>query len=183
MTKQQIESDLDFVKDKIEAAERGSSPGAFYILWAVIVLAGYLLEDFAPHFTGLYWCIAGPAGGLVSGFLGYRYAQRRGQIGFEIGRKNMLHWGGMLACIALLVLLCIVEHIPGQELSRLILIIIAFGWWTAGVHFDRLFLWLGGIMGLGFLGTLVFDRFVWTSMGVLIAIVLLVAAQRRWSSR
>jgi uncharacterized membrane protein YdbT with pleckstrin-like domain len=46
------------------------------------------------------------------------------------------------------------------------------GWWTAGVHFDRNFLWLGGVMMAGFIGTLFFSRFAWTAMGILIAVVL-----------
>ena len=63
-------------------------------------------------------------------------------------------------------------------MGRVILLIVTFGWWSAGVHFDRVFLWMGGLMMLGFVGTVLISRYAWTALGLLLAIALLIVALR-----
>jgi len=130
------------------------------------------LIDFQPKWVGFYWMIAGPAGGLLSGYLGRRSGINKGQLDRDIGIRHALHWSGMLVMIGLAVLLAVKGLIQDEVLSQVILLIVALGWWTAGVHFDRTFLWLGGVMMLGFIGTLIFSRFAWTAMGIFIAVAL-----------
>ena len=97
----------------------------------------------------------------------------------EIGIRPALHWGGMLVFVALAVLLPVTGRIPPPELGRVILLIVAFGWWTAGVHFDRVFLGMGGLMMLGFIGTLLLPQYAWIALGVLIAVSLVIVALKR----
>ena len=85
----------------------------------------------------------------------------------------------MLAIIGLAVALAVTGHIPGEELGRVIQLVVAFGWWTAGVHFDRSFLWLGGMMAVGLVGTLIFEKYAWTGLGIAVAGVLTVIALRQ----
>ncbi|MCD4709161.1 MAG: hypothetical protein K8S62_15670 [Candidatus Sabulitectum sp.] len=179
MTNSKIESDIGYVKDLVIKSDNSTSPASIYILWAAILMVGFSLIDFAPRWVGLFWMIAGPAGGMLSGFLGYKTGANKGQMDREIGIKHALHWSGMLVIIALAILLSARGIIHGVLISQVILLIVALGWWTAGVHFDRIFLWLGGIMVLGFLGTLFMDRYVWTTMGILLGTVLIVTAIRQ----
>ncbi|MCK5879890.1 MAG: hypothetical protein KAH24_08920 [Holophagae bacterium] len=172
MESNNIESDIRYVKGLVEKADCRSFPVSIYYLWSVLVLAGFAMVDFAPEWVGLYWMIAGPGGGILSGVLGSRMGARQGQLDREIGIKHALHWSGMMVVILLAVLLAIKGLIQGQLISQVILLVVALGWWTAGVHFDRRFLWLGGVMMLGFIGTLFFSRYVWTVTGVLMAAVL-----------
>lgn len=172
MTSSKIESDIGYVKNLVKNSESYSTPTSVYFLWAILVLGGFSLVDFEPRWVGFYWMIAGPAGGLLSGYLGRRAGINEGQLDREIGIRHALHWGGMLVIIGLSVLLAIKGLIRGEVLGQVILLIVALGWWMAGVHFDRKFLWLGGVMMLGFIGTLVFSRFAWTAMGVFIAAAL-----------
>ena len=179
MTNSKIESDIGYVKDLVAKSDNSASPASIYILWALILIAGFSLIDFAPRWVGLFWMIAGPAGGLLSGFLGCKAGASKGQMDREMGIKHALHWSGMMVVIFLIVLLGLRGLVHGVVISQVILLVVALGWWTAGVHFDRIFLWLAGIMVLGFLGTLFMDRYAWTIMGVLLGTVLIVTAIRQ----
>ncbi|MCK5035167.1 MAG: hypothetical protein KAS73_04675 [Candidatus Sabulitectum sp.] len=179
MTNSKIESDIGYVKDLVTKSGESTQPASFYYLWGIILMVGFSLIDLAPRWVGLFWMIAGPAGGMLSAFLGYKSGIRKGQINREVGIKYALHWSGMAVIVFLAILLGLKGLVHGVVNSQVILLIVALGWWTAGVHFDRIFLWLGGIMVLGFLGTLFMDRYVWTTMGVLLGLVLIVTAIRQ----
>ncbi len=179
MTNNKIESDIGYVKDLVTKSGSSTSPASIYILWAAILIVGFSLIDFAPRWVGLFWMIAGPAGGMLSGFLGYKAGANKGQMNREIGIKHALHWSGMMVIVFLAILLGLKGLVHGVVNSQVILLVVALGWWTAGVHFDRIFLWLGGIMVLGFLGTLFMDKYAWTTMGALLGIVLIVTAIRQ----
>jgi len=176
MTSKEMDSDLGYVQDLIRKSDHRPSPAIIYLLWAVIVAVGFTLADFARPAVGWFWVIASPLGGILSGILGARYQQRRGQRNRELGIRHALHWGGMLVAIFLAVLLVPREILNGEDLGKVILLLVAFGWWSGGIHFDRVFMWLGGIMGLGFLAVIWFDRYAWTSLGILIAAVLVFKA-------
>ena len=177
-----VESDLGYVRDLVKKSERRPTPASIYLLWAGIVLFGFAMVDFFPRQTGFYWMIMAPLGGLLSGLLGWREGRRRGQINRETGIRHALHWGALLVLTGFVVVLAVLGHIPGDEMGRVILLIVTFGWWTAGVHFDRVFLWLGGLMALGFVGTLIFPIYVWTALGAALALALTVIALRKGRS-
>jgi len=176
MKPNEVQSDLAYVRGLVRRSEHDPSPTSIYLLWAVLVFVGFGLVDFAPKVVGFYWFFAGPLGALASALLGRRANLRGGQIQREEGVRHALHWGGMLVLTALAVVLAATGRIPWPEVSRVILLIVAFGWWSAGVHFDRVFLWLGGLMMLGFVGTLVIPAYSWTALGAAIAVGLIVAA-------
>ncbi|MFC1573116.1 hypothetical protein ACFL6M_05900 [Candidatus Eisenbacteria bacterium] len=182
MVSNKAESDIGYVRDLVKKSERRPTPTSIYLLWAGIVLFGFAMVDFFPRQTGYYWMIMGPLGGLVSGLLGRRDSESRGQLNREIGIRHALHWGALLVLTGFVIVLAVTDHIAGDEIGRVILLIVTFGWWTAGVHFDRVFLWLGGLMALGFVGTLIFPIYVWTSLGVTLAIALTVIALRKGRS-
>lgn len=179
MTNSQIESDIGYVKDLVAKSDRSNSPASFYFIWGVILMAGFSLNDFAPGLVGLFWMIAGLGGGLLSAFLGYRAEVNKGQMDRNLGIKHALHWSGMAIVVLLVFLLASRGFVRGAVIGQIILLVVALGWWTAGIHLDRIFLWLGGIMALGFLGTLFMDRYAWTTMGILLGLVLIVTAMRQ----
>lgn len=176
MTSKEIESDLGYVQDLISKSDQRSSPAIIYLLWAVIVTVGFSLADFARPAVGWFWALAGPVGGILSGILGARYQHRRGQRNRELGIRHALHWGGMLVAVFLAVLLVPRGILSGEDLGKVILLLVAYGWWSGGVHFDRVFMWLGGVMGLGFLAVIWIDRYAWTGLGVLVAAALIIKA-------
>lgn len=179
MTGESLESDLLYVRSLVRKSDGAAFPRSVYFLWAVLCLVGFSLIDLAPERTGLFWMIAGPGGGILSGILGHGAGVRMGQLDRETGIRHALHWSGMLAVIVLAVIMAVRGFIQGTVLSQVILLVVALGWWTAGVHFDRNFLWFAGVMILGFVGTLFGFSHAWTAIGVLLAANLIVAALRR----
>jgi hypothetical protein len=176
MTQESLESDIQYVRALVKKSGSESLPRSFFVVWAVIILLGFSIIDFAPRWTGLFWMIAGPGGGILSGILGHRAGVRIGQLNRVTGVRHALHWGGMLLVILLAVFLAMRGFVHGTVLSQVILLVVALGWWTAGVHFDHSFLLFALVMMLGFVGTLFITCYIWTAIGVLTAASLFGAA-------
>ena len=66
-----LEQDLGFLRRTVDGASP-RSPASIYFLWAVLVFAGFVLVDLDEDRVGLYWMLAGPAGGMISAYLGWR---------------------------------------------------------------------------------------------------------------
>ena len=176
MTSKKIEEDLGYVKNLVDKSELIMNPPSVFILWAAIIAVGFSFVDFAPKYVGFFWMIASPLGGLLSGFLGRKTGRARGQLDAGTGRKHAIYWSGLLTVTILAVLLGVRGFIHGAVTSQVILLVVAMGWWGAGVLFDRYFLYLAGIMMAGFTATLFLNRYVWTAMGLLLAATLTVIA-------
>jgi hypothetical protein len=138
----QLREDLSYVRSALARARAEGAPAVVYFLWAAIAFFGYAVIDFAPEKTGFYWMIAGPAGGVLSGLLGYRAARVLGQASFREGRIQLLHWTGLMVAILLLVPLMVTHGTNATELPRLILLLVALSYYTMGVHADRRMLWV-----------------------------------------
>jgi hypothetical protein len=171
---QQLKGDLRFVRAAVDRGEYGRTPAAIYFLWAVLCLCGFALIDIAPAWVGRYWSVAGPAGFIVSAALGWHYARRDGGSSRATGRRHLLHWGGMLTAIVLAGLL----PMTGDETSTAILLILALGYFLAGVHLDHAMLWVGLVMAGGYVAVLLISAYAWTMVGVALAIALTVAGLR-----
>jgi hypothetical protein len=179
MSRSAAESDLAYVRNLVESSGAGRFPRSIYVLWAVLVLIGFGIIDFAPRAAGWFWLVAGPGGGLLSWLLGSRAGLRMGQLDREEGVRHALHWGGMLVLVLLAVALAVAGYVEGPVLGQVILLVVTMGWWTAGVHFDRRFLLLGGVMMAGFLATVLRLPYAWTCTAVLLSGALVATALRR----
>ena len=174
----QLKGDLHFVRAVVETADRDGSPTMIYFLWAIVGLCGFALVDFGHTWVPLYWSIAGPAGFLASAYLGWRHARRTGQVTAPAGSRYLLHWGGMLTAIFLAVLMPIGGLLQWDGLGPAILLILALGYFQAGVHLDRALLWIGLLMGAGYLFVLFVSVYAWTVVGLVLATALTIAGLR-----
>jgi hypothetical protein len=172
----QLERDLGYVRDVVHRSERGSGPAAIYLFWAAVVLVGFPLGDWAPRHTGTFWMIVGPAGWLISAFLGYRHARSTGQYDSREGRRHGLHWGVMLAIIFMAVLLPARGFATWDVLGPLVLLIVAMSYVLAAIHLDRLLLWPGLMMVAGYGLLIVGVGYTWTIVGVLVSAGLVVSS-------
>jgi hypothetical protein len=181
---ERIEGDLRFVRGALDASTRpAASPSAMYFLWAVIVLVGFALVDFRTDLVPEYWAVAGPVGFLASAYLGWRHALRSGQTSASDGRRHMLHWGAVMIAVALAVMLRTRGALPSQTLHAVILLVLALGYFTAGLHLDRHLLWVGLFMAAGFLVVTLVSLYAWTVVGITLAISLTIAGIREGRSR
>jgi hypothetical protein len=178
-----LEGDLRFVRGALDASTRRASPSALYFLWAAIVLIGFALVDFRADWVPGYWAAAGPAGFLASAYLGWRHAHRVGQASASDGWRHLLHWGAVLSAIALAVLLSVRVGMPSKQLHAVILLVLALGYFTAGLHLDRPLLWAGLLLGAGFVLVTLVSAYAWTALGIALAVCLTVAGIREGRRR
>ncbi len=169
-------SDLEYVRSVVDDAEAASSPPAIYWLWAAISLVGFSLYDHDPRIGGLFWSIAGPLGSIASFALGWAWSRKHGQSSMQVARDHALHWIGMLAAIFLAVALAVRGVIGEEGLARVILLILAFGYYTAGIYLVRRMLWIGVLLAGCFVAMLFMDGLGWTFVGILLALSLVLSS-------
>jgi hypothetical protein len=169
-----IHDDLEYVGGIVRRSE-GGSPFSIYLLWAVMVLVGFSLVDFAPHRVGIFWLVGGPLGGAASALLGYRHGRRIGQLSREEGFRHLWHWGGVMTAILLVVPLAPMAGVDWSALSRVILLIIALSYFLAGVHLERPLRWIGALMMAGYVALFFMTNYGWTLVGILVAAGLIVS--------
>lgn len=174
----QTQSDISFVREAIARSEDHRSPTAVFLLWAAIILVGFPLVDFAPRHSGLFWMIAGPIGGLISFVLGRRESLRFGVVRKSEGLRYTLHWMGLMGAILLLALYQLSGHGAFSDASfgQIILLIVAFAYFLAGVHLDRPLLWAGLLMAGGYVVLLFVSTYAWTIIGVVVSIGMVLSA-------
>jgi len=182
----QIREDLNYVRGVLRRSEGVDNPASIYFLWAVLSFFGYAILDFEPDKTGIYWAFAGPIGGVLSAVLGSRAARRLGQVSDRKGWVETLHWAGMMVGVLLVIPLVATGRLAPDDIPRVILLILALTYWSAGLRDDRRFLPLGAVMAGLYLFT-IYARvpYLWTitatvlSMSLAAAGILGVARGRR----
>jgi len=173
----QIREDLSYVRSTLDRAGEADNPAIIYFLWAAISFLGIAIIDYVPAWTGLYWMIMGPLGGILSGVLGARVSRALGQDSRREGWRQGLHWGGMMVAILLLIPLITTQAVSVDELPRIILLLVALSYFLAGVHVDRRLLWVGAVVGGCYLFTVYQRGFprLWTITAAVLAASLVAA--------
>jgi hypothetical protein len=153
-SQQQLHEDLRFVRHAVETRDSPqTTPAPILLIWSAYVLIGYTLLDFNRAAAGWFFMIGGIAGGLASTYIGRRDAVREGHVDRAEGRRRALHWSSILiAVIAILALvICRQDQLrgSGEIVGQIIVIVVGVVYFLAGVHFDRLFIWLGLLLIVG----------------------------------
>lgn len=169
--------DLAYVRGVVSRSETYGAPRGIWYLWAAIAAVGFSLVDLAPGRVAVFWTVAAPAGFLASLWLGWRHGRRSGQLSVREGKEHALHWGATLVAVSLLVPLGATGALPGEALGQAILLVIALGYFLAGVHLYRPLLWIGLLMAAGYGLLFLLDRWAWTGIGLLVGLGLVVTAR------
>jgi hypothetical protein len=172
-----LATDLRFVRSVLASNER-VTPASIYFLWAAASLIGFALIDLDRHLVGPYWAVVAPVGFVVSLVLGRRHGHRTGEVSAAHGWRQAWHWGGMLAAIALAAVLPARGLVPWEVMNAVFLLILALGYFTAGVHGDRGLMWVGALMGAGSVLLVLVPAYAWTALGVVLAAALVTVGVR-----
>ncbi len=171
-----LAGDLRYVQEVIHSSERRSAPKAIYFLWAALCLVGFALVDFAPRHVGTFWMIAGPAGFLASAGIGWWYSRTTGLYSSREGIRYMLHWLGTLVAVFLTGLLVADGQLDYHGMARAILLVLALGYFTAGLYQERAMVWLGLLLVAAYIAPSLVTGPVWTIAGCALAVSLVAAA-------
>lgn len=176
-----LNDDIAFVREAIRKMERQCGFPVIYFLWAVLIPIGFALPDFAPEWTGLYWLIAAPAGGVASWLIGWISSRRRGYVDYKLGRRYGLHWAVMGLGFALAALPGITGMVSGSVMGAYLLLLAGSGYLLAAVHHDGGLAPSGLIMLAGFTILVMIDRpYVWTMTGLMVSVALVLGAIRTY---
>jgi hypothetical protein len=134
------------------------------ILITLIALSaiGIGVTNFEPVKSFWYWAGMAPVFGLVSLFIGWSKARRRGEGVSRIIRVQILHWAGLFAAIVLIYLLYDpAGRITNNQLGILCLLALALTTFLAGVHLDWRFMLVGILLGACVAGAAFVEQFIW----------------------
>jgi len=175
---QQLEQDLRYVRTAVEGAEVDRTPRRLCFLWAAIGLIGFALVDLRDAWVPVYWAVAAPVGFALSASIGWRHSRRRGQAAAAIGARHLLHWGALLAAVFLAWLMPLQGVLAWDDIGPAILLLLALGYFQAGVHFDPAFRWIGVVLALGYMFVLFVTAYAWLTLGILLALSLVAVGLR-----
>ena len=170
MNRQQLESDLSYVRKVVQRSERAKSPPSIYYFWAVVSLLGFAIVDYSPQYAGTYWMIAGPGGWIVSALLARAWCRKTGEVNRKIGMRYGMHWAGLLGAIFLLMFGAAQGAWDMKSGGHIILLILSLSYFFAGLHLDRALMWVSLITGVGYLALFFLPGPVWTITGIAVAI-------------
>lgn len=176
-TQEQLKDDLDYIANTVRRNDRSGGLPALYAFWAVAILVGFALADFAPHIVGMYWLVVGIGGGLGSMLYAGRETRRRGISNSAEGKRWGLHFmvGGVGWLATALPMMT--GKLSPEAGAPWFLFTTGLVYALAGVHLDRPMLWSGLLALAGFMVMqLVAVPYVWTTTGVLMALCLGTAA-------
>jgi hypothetical protein len=169
--------DLQYLRSVAGRVAEARSPASIPLLWALISIVGFPLLDFAPHRAHWYWMVGAPLATCLTAVLGYRSHGRLGQLDRAKGWRHLAHWVGLLVATTLAVLSSQWGVIGDRATPTIVLLVLAFGFWTAGVHLERPLRWVALLMLVGYL--LVIAQVVpyqWTVVGLAVSGGLVVMA-------
>lgn len=164
------QADFNYVKQALLKADTRHSYPLIYVLWGMIVLAGFSIAEFNLQYINQYWLVVTPIGIVISAWLGYRQDKQLGQQNARAGNLYLRHFIALTAVI-------FVAMFTGQYQS--ILLIIGLGYLLAGIHLDKPMLWIGCLTIITHLAVQLGQIQSNLVIGVVLAAGLFVAA---WSS-
>ncbi len=131
----EINEDLSYLRNLLHKAEQRHGYPSIYLLWGCIIIVGYMVAEWAMPWTNYYWLFAAPLGMLFSSLIGYQQSRKNGQMD-DVGKKYLAHFSATIGLIFIAV--------STAEYSA-ILLLISLSYVLAGIHLDRLMLWVGAL--------------------------------------
>ncbi len=171
----QLQQDLQYVREVVSRADHGGrGPVAIRWVWALYVLIGYPMVDFAPRYCCTFFLAGFAICFLASAYLAYRFKTTSGVK--PVHDRSNLFWAGG----SLLILLCIVAMpmampaLRGQMTGQVAVVIVGIFYYLGGVHYDKNFMWLGPLLCVCGLLVGFVPHYGWTALGIVFALGLVI---------
>lgn len=178
---QGVAEDLAFIAAALKRRETDVTSWPIAMYWALYTVVGFTLIDFMPRYGGFWFVGMGVVGALFSVWCGCQSERTSGLFDAQKGWRYLLHWGSIVLGIAGVAGIVIGRGVDVMIASQMIVLVVGMIYFLAGVHFDRRYLPLGLLLVAGSVVTGLLGTGVWTTLGVLLAIglVLLAVVARR----
>ena len=172
-----LEEDVSFVRQAVEQRDKGEYKSlAIIVMWAVILAAGYALNDFAMDRAPFYWMTAPVAGFLASLALGSRSDRKRGLSRPGLGARHGLHWGTIFFGGVAVISIAAVHRFDGWVIAQLFGLLVGVVWFLGGLHLDRRTLWPGVLLICGAAAVDHIQPYPWTIVGLATSATLVASA-------
>lgn len=130
---------------------RWRARGILLLVLLVLSMIGLGLTDWDKGKAAWYWVVMIPVFGAINFWLDRGRLHQDGYSLTVAVRKHVLHWLGLLIGFKLLFVLVIVGILQSEEAGLVALIMLAMTSFLAGVHFDWMFMLVGGVLGIAVL--------------------------------
>ena len=174
---QKFEEDVAFVREAVEKRDRMQYDSiAIALLWAIIVATGYSLNDFRPHASPIFWCIAVPIGFLISFWVAKRASRAKSIAKRGDRTKSRLHWGSFFVVIPAILFIAVRHDLDtSMVMNQFITLAVGIIFYFAGLHLDRRFLLPGIVHIVGAPAIDYLAPYPWTIVGLAIAASLIIS--------
>lgn len=174
---EKLEADIAFLREAVgERNKQRYTSITISILWAIIVAIGSILNDFALQYAGWYWLGAPIVGFFVSFYLGHRASRECGTLSQTDGRKHAVHWGSLFFIFLAVLSIAYTHNINGWVIGQILVLISGIGWFFAGLHLDKRFLYPGIVMIIGAAAVDFLSPYPWTAIGFAFSASLIISA-------
>jgi hypothetical protein len=171
----QLQQDLHYVRQVVDRADHSPLRGRalIYWLWALYVLIGCSLNDFAPHATHLFWSVGWITCLLATIFISRHFKKAAG-IRNANDRSQLFWWGGSILIVLCIIGISVLIHQPGPVsgavTGQISIVLVGIFYFLGGVHYDRNFLWLGPLLCACGLFVGLVPHYGWTALGIIFAL-------------
>lgn len=148
------------------------------VVMVLLALTGVGLASVSPRTGRIYWISMVPTFGLLCVATAY-FTDRKGQFGLRQVYRQALHWLGITVAMSIdfAVLRSGAESEQGAGMVALLLL--AVGCFTAGVHFQWLFMLVGMLLAATLCVIAIAEEYMWLVFAIGIGVVVLMLALPR----
>ena len=174
---QKFEEDVAFVREAVEKRDRRQYNSiAIAVLWAIILTAGYIINDFRPEVSRLFWPIAASIGFLISIWIGVRAKRVEGIAKRSDEAKHVLHWISLFFTTTAIAFIALRHGLDGWVMGQFMTLIVGVTWYLGGLHLDRRFLLPGVVSIVSAPAVDYLAPYPWTMAGLAIVASLIISA-------
>jgi hypothetical protein len=161
-----IKNKLDIFPFANDAVVLGALIGLSYI--------GIALTRVSPGASHLYWMIMIPVFGAISVLAQWQLVRADPEKWSALLRKQLFHWIGLWVAVHMTYMLLGVGLLNYESVGFVVLLLLAFAFFSQGVYVDWPFYIVGGFLAVSFLVAMYLTTYLWIIL--LLAIAFLAGA-------
>jgi hypothetical protein len=167
---QMISAKLATIKDKLDIFPFANDA---VVLGALIGLSyiGIALTRVSPHAGHFYWMVMTPVFGAISLLAQWQLVRADPEKWSLLLRRQLFHWIGLWVAVHLTYMVLRVGLLNYESVGFVVLLLLAFAFFTQGVYVDWRFYIVGGFLAVSLLVAMYLTSYLWIIFLLAIAFV------------